>query len=252
MPRSLPLWATFAEALSLTARHSVRFFAWTCPIAAAGLSAVGAVALLPDDRLVFLFAWGSFALFFFAASCAFFVRTHRMLLIPGEPLAPLLGNTLAMGMWRYARGLAVIAALAVPCALAGWLCASRVSLDGLPDSAQAMLWFVLTYLLVQAGVAKRQLLYLPAVSLRHGRCWRESTAMGRGFGARLVLLNLLSGGYTLGVSAFAGWMVALVIPDGPQGLLECLTVVVGLPAQMGCFACLQAACYRRLSLDSTA
>jgi len=52
------------------------------------------------------------------------------------------------------------------------------------------------------------------------------------------------------VSVFAGWMVGNSSIDAPQGLLEFLTIVVGLPTQLGFFACLQAVCYGRLRLPS--
>jgi hypothetical protein len=107
---------------------------------------------------------------------------------------------------------------------------------------------ILAWLAAQAATARLLFLYLPDLSLGGVGSWRASRIMARGCRGRLALLGLTSGVYTLGVSAFAGWMVGMAF-TGPQGLLEFLTIVVGLPAQMGCFACLQAACHRRLCPD---
>jgi len=119
---------------------------------------------------------------------------------------------------------------------------------GLPGLLGPIAGFALPYLGLLALLSKRQLLYLTDISLNGHASWKDSTAMGRGFGWRLAGVNMVSGLFILGVSVFAGWMIGNSFVNAPQGLLEFLTIVVGLPAQLGFFACLQASCYGRLRL----
>lgn len=248
-PGRLAVLSTFAEALALSAKHSLRLFAWSAPVTVAGLAATAATALFPDIPAVYLGAPAAFLLYFAVAFCAFCVRVHRLILWPGEPASVLPVLTFPPGTWRYARGLAVAAAVGILPATAVWLALDALTPEGMPEAEWAALSLVLAFLAAQAAMARSLFLYLTGLSLRARGSWRASTAIARGCRGRLALLGLASGAYTLGVSVFAGWMVGMVFPNGPQGLLEFLTIVVGLPAQMGCFACLQAACYRRLSPD---
>lgn len=248
--RRLPVAGVFAEAIALWAGNSGRLFVWTSPIVALGLAAVGARALLPLSAAAHVGVSAAYLVFLVVSASAFSVRVHRMILLPGEPLPPFLSYILARGTWRYAGGVLVVAAMAVVPAVAGGGVSSLVSEVGLPEPLGDILGTALPYFLVQAVVAKRQLLFLTDISLHPGGSWRTSTAMGRGYGVRLAALNMLSGVYTLGVTLFTGWLVGTVFTEGPQDLLEFLTIVMGLPAQLGCFACLQAACYGRLSPDT--
>jgi hypothetical protein len=189
-----------------------------------------------------------FAMILVTFASAFSVRVHRMVLIPGEPLSSFSTQLKDRSTWRYAWGVLVVAAMGAVPAIAAGFTLSRIPESSLPPPLGSILAVVLPDLSAQVVVAKRQLLYLTGISLGRGNAWLASSTMGAGFGARLAAVNLLSASYTLGVSLFAGWLVGMAFTEGPQGLLEFLTIVVGLPAQLGCFACLQAVCYRRLSL----
>ena len=252
LPRALPVFAVFTEALTLTARHSGRLLIWSAPMVGFGLLIVAAEALQLFSPEVLAFAPAVVGLSLLILACAYSVQVHRLILVPYEAV-PYFPRVFSRSTWRYVSGFLVLALLAaVPGGVAGFA-AAWVS-----DAAELgpfgpVLIVLASYFVVQVVIAKRQLLYLTDISLHQGGFWRgswaASSAMGQGFGWRLAGLNLLSGLYTLSVSLFAGWLVGLVFPEGPQGQLEFLTIVVGLPAQLGCFACLQAACYRRLSLN---
>ena len=247
--RRLPVFGVFAEALTLAGRHSGKLFLWSFPVVTVGLLGVGTVALIPSSPEVVFGVPLVFAVISVFFASAFSVRVHRMVLIPGELPQPLSLQVKDHDTWRYARGVLLVAAMGAPAAIAAGYALSRIPENSLPAPLEYILAVIVPYLSVQVVVAKRQLLYLTGISLGRSTAWLASSTMGRGFGARLVAVNLLSALYTLGVSLFAGWLVGTAFTDGPQGLLEFLTIVVGLPAQLGCFACLQAACYRRLSFD---
>jgi hypothetical protein len=189
----------------------------------------------------------AFTLLVAALASAFSIRVHRMILVPGEHHCFLSTQLKERNTWRYFLGTVMVAAMGAVPALAVGFALSKIPEPGIPAPLGTILAFVLPYLAAQLVIAKRQLLYLTGISLGRGNAWTESTTMGEGYGVRLACVNLLSAVYTIGISLFAGWLVGLVFTTGPQGLLEFLTIVVGLPAQLGCFACLQAACYRRLS-----
>lgn len=220
---------------------------WTLPVVSTGLLGVGTIALAPDTPL---FGFGVpfvCALFVAALASAFSIRVHRMVLSPGGSQSSLSTQLKERNTWRYFLGTVMVAAMGAAPALAVGFALSKIPEPGIPAPLGTILAFVLPYLAAQLVIAKRQLLYLTGISLGRGNAWTESTTMGEGYGVRLACVNLLSAVYTIGISLFAGWLVGLVFTTGPQGLLEFLTIVVGLPAQLGCFACLQAACYRRLS-----
>jgi len=247
--RTLPVFGVFAEALVLSARNSARMFVWTLPVGVAGVLGVGAAVLLREVPFASLAALCAAAAYLVVLACAFSVRVHRMLLVPGERPVPFGGQFFTASTWRYVRGSLVVALMAViPMAL-GVAAASFASDAGLGFPLNAILAATLPYLAAQAVIAPRQILYLTDLSLRSRGSWAASTAMARGFHWRLRGVNLLGAGFSLVVTLFAGWLVGMAFAEGPQWALEFLTLAMGLPAQLVCFTCLQAACYRRLSLD---
>jgi hypothetical protein len=249
LARHLPVLGVFAEALALAAQNPGKLLFWTLPVVSVGLLGVGTVALVPYSPLAAFGVPLVFALIVATFASAFSIRVHRMVLNPGERPSPWSILLKERTTWRYVQGVLLVAAMGAVPALAVGFALSKIPEPGLPAPLGPILAVVLPYLSAQVVVAKRQLLYLTGISLSRSNAWVESTTMGAGFGGRLASVNLLSAVYTLGVSLFAGWLVGMVFTEGPQGLLEFLTIIVGLPAQLGCFACLQAACYRRLSLN---
>jgi len=249
LARNLPVFVVFAEALALAAQNPGKLLFWALPVVSAGLLGVGIVALTPYSPLLAFGVPFVFVLTMVAFASVFSIRVHRMVLVPGEQLPVLSTQLKERSTWRYFLGVLVIAAIGAVPAVGVGFALSRIPEPGLPVPLGAILNVILPYLAAQVVIAKRQLLYLTGISLGRGSAWTESTAMGEGFKLRLAFVNLLCALYTIGISLFAGWLVGMVFTTGPQGLLEFLTIVVGLPAQLGCFACLQAACYRRLSLN---
>jgi len=255
--RALPVLVVFAESLTLAGRHSRRFLPWSAPLGVCGMALVGLAFLLDGFSPMALPACEAlFLILGVGLGCAFSASIHRLLLLPGEPSGNLPVGITSPVTWRYVRGYLAVALLAViPATLGGFL-AARAAGSGIPV-LDVFLPFLLPYFLSQAAIAAPQLLYLPDVSLHAGSasggsCWRQGAAMARGYRLALIEVNLLSGVFTLGVSIFAGWVIGMIFPSGPQGVLEFLTVTAGLPAQVGTFACLQAACYRRLTLRPSA
>lgn len=238
----------FAEALTLAARHSARLLAWSGPLLAVGLLATAVQDAPIANPTAWALAQAVPGCALLALSASYSTRVHRMILLPGEPLPAPFQDAVAGTTWRYLLGLTVVGLCSIPPVLAAGLLVRAASGLGLPPPFDAVLEVVLPFLAVQATLAKRQLLYLPGISLRGPDPWQAATAMGRGYAWRLAGVNLLFGLYSLMVTLFAGWLVGNLFPEGPLGQLEVLTLAVGLPAQLGCFACLQAACYRRLSL----
>lgn len=254
--RTLPPFGVVAEALTLAARHTGKLLLWASPLALIGLAAVGALALAPESALLAICVPVGFALVLVVYWAGFSVRVHRLILLPDpdpdpdSTLTQARQRDLGGSVRRSIAGLLLLALLAVAPTVCGFIAGVSILQAGLPGLWGPIVAFVTPYLAVMALLGKRQLLYLTDISLNGHASWKTSSAMARGFGWRLAAINALSGLFILGISLFAGWMVGSAFADGPQGLLEFLTVVVGLPAQIGFFACLQAACYGRLRLPS--
>lgn len=236
----------------MAALNPGKMLLWTLPVVSAGLLGVGIVAVTPYSPLLAFGVPFVFVLIMVAFASVFSIRVHRMVLVPSNQLSVLSTQLKERSTWRYFSGMLLVAGMGSVPALAVGFALSKVPEPGPPAPLGTVLAFVLPYLAAQVVIAKRQLLYLTGISLGRVNAWRESTTMGEGFAFRLAFVNLLSALYTLGISLFAGWLVGMAFTTGPQGLLEFLTIVVGLPAQLGCFACLQAVCYRRLSLNPVA
>lgn len=256
--RALPVFGVVAEALTLAARHTGKLLLWVSPLALAGLAAVALLAFGPESAALALAVQAGFALALVVFWSAFSVRVHRLILLPppGPTSGPDSGpddvhaQDLPGSIRRSIGGLLLLALLAVLPTVCGLYLGGLIMDAGLPGLLGPIAGFALPYLGLLALLGKRQLLYLTDISLNGHASWKDSTAMGRGFGWRLAGVNMVSGLFILGVSVFAGWMIGNSFVNAPQGLLEFLTIVVGLPAQLGFFACLQAACYQRLRLPS--
>lgn len=278
--RTLPVFGVVAEALTLAARHTGKLLLWVSPLALMGLAAVGLLAVGPESDALSLGVQAGFALVLVVYWSAFSVRVHRLILLPspdqnadpvpvtnikpdegpdsvpdqGPDSGPGLGDErsrdLSGSVRRSVGGLLLLALLAVLPTVCGLYLGGLIMDAGLPGLLGPIAGFSVPYLALLAILGKRQLLYLTDISLNGHASWKDSTAMGRGFGWRLAAVNMLSGLFIMGVSVFAGWMVGNAFVNAPQGLLEFLTIVVGLPTQLGFFACLQAACYGRLRLPS--
>lgn len=284
--RALPVFGVVAEALTLAARHTGKLLLWVSPLALTGLAAVALLAFGPESAALSLAVQAGFALALVVFWSAFSVRVHRLILLspPGQNSGP--GSTsysrpddgpasvpdespepgsapgpdsgmddersrdLSGSIRRSIGGLLLLALLAVLPTVCGLYLGGLIMDAGLPGLLGPIAGFALPYLGLLALLGKRQLLYLTDISLNGHASWKDATAMGRGFGWRLAGVNMVSGLFILGVSVFAGWMIGNSFVNAPQGLLEFLTIVVGLPAQLGFFACLQAACYQRLRLPS--
>lgn len=280
--RTLPVFGVVAEALTLAARHTGKLLLWVSPLALTGFAAVALLAFGPESAALSLAVQAGFALVLVVYWSAFSVRVHRLILLPDSGLTsgpnsapdsrpddgpdsvpdessdsgsdPGLGDErsrdLPGSVRRSIGGLLLLGLLAVLPTVCGLYLGGLIMDAGLPGLLGPIAGFALPYLGLLALLGKRQLLYLTDISLNGHASWKDSTAMGRGFGWRLASVNMLSGLFILGVSVFAGWMIGNSFVNAPQGLLEFLTIVVGLPAQLGFFACLQAACYGRLRLPS--
>jgi len=268
--RALPVFGVVAEALTLAARHTGKLLLWVSPLALTGLAAVGLLAIGPESAALSLAVQAGFALVLVVYWSAFSVRVHRLILLPTSGLhsgpdsrpddGPNSGPDEGLGdersrdlpgsVRRSIGGLVLLGLLAVLPTVCGLYLGGLIMDAGLPGLLGPIAAFAVPYLGLLALLGKRQLLYLTDISLNGHASWRDSTAMGRGFGLRLAGVNMVSGLFILGVSVFAGWMIGNSFVNAPQGLLEFLTIVVGLPTQLGFFACLQAACYQRLRLPS--
>lgn len=272
--RALPVFGVVAEALTLAARHTGKLLLWVSPLAMTGLAAVALLAFGPESAALALAVQAGFAVVLVVFWSAFSVRVHRLILLsnpdpnsrpdagqnsvpeegsdPGFDSAPddVHAQDLPGSIRRSIGGLLLLALLAVLPTVCGLYLGGLIMDAGLPGLLGPIAGFALPYLGLLALLGKRQLLYLTDISLNGHASWKDSTAMGRGFGWRLAGVNMVSGLFILGVSVFAGWMIGNSFVNAPQGLLEFLTIVVGLPAQLGFFACLQAACYGRLRLPS--
>lgn len=246
-PGNLPVFGVFADALALAARNSTRLLIWSAPVGLTGLAAVGAAALLGGAPPAFLSAMACAALGLGVLASAFSVRVHRMLLLPLEPLLSFSGQFSSPFTWRYFRGALALTLLAVVPAGLGAAGALAGAAAGLGPPWDFLLAALLPCLTVQAFMAPLQLVHMTGLSLRAGGSWRASVALARGNLRRLCAVNLLCAGFCILVALFAGWLVGMAFEDGPQGLLELLTLAVGFPAQLVLFTCLQAACYGRLA-----
>ncbi|GFK96010.1 hypothetical protein NNJEOMEG_03884 [Fundidesulfovibrio magnetotacticus] len=263
--RGLPAGRVLGEALALASGHCWTLLAWSASMPAVGLLLMGLGVLAgasgPWAVALTLFIWAIMG----GLLARFWVRAHRLMLLPPDRE----GLPAPEGRVRSCLWAMVLLTLAsVPAWVAGQVLARAMgqaldlALDLAPGlaparsgpvaSLEAVVSLLLPFFAVQALMARRVLLYLPGVSLGRRAPWSLATAMGRGHGLALARLNLCAGGFTVGVSLFAGWLVGMAFPHGPQGLLELLTLLVGLPAQAVFVACLQAACYRRLTLDPEA
>lgn len=272
--RALPVFGVVAEALTLAARHTGKLLLWVSPLALTGLAAVGLLAIGPESAALSLAVQAGFALVLVVYWSAFSVRVHRLILLPNPGLHPapdskpddgpnsgpdegldpgpddVHAQDLPGSVRRSIGGLVLLGLLAVLPTVCGLYLGGLIMDAGLPGLFGPIAAFTVPYLGLLALLGKRQLLYLTDISLNGHASWKDSTAMGRGFGWRLAGVNMVSGLFILGVSVFAGWMIGNSFVNAPQGLLEFLTIVVGLPTQLGFFACLQAACYGRLRLPS--
>ncbi|WP_027189625.1 hypothetical protein [Fundidesulfovibrio putealis] len=268
--RTLPVFGVVAEALTLAARHTGKLLLWVSPLALTGLAAVGLLAIGPESAALSLAVQAGFALVLVVYWSAFSVRVHRLILLPtsgpnsapgsrpddgpnsgpGDGLGDERSRDLPGSVRRSVGGLLLLGLLAVLPTVCGLYLGGLIMDAGLPGLLGPIAAFTVPYFGLLALLGKRQLLYLTDISLNGHASWKDATAMGRGFGLRLAGVNMVSGLFILGVSVFSGWMIGNSFVNAPQGLLEFLTIVVGLPAQLGFFACLQAACYGRLRLPS--
>ncbi|MFP5222275.1 MAG: hypothetical protein ACLGSA_08305 [Acidobacteriota bacterium] len=279
-PRTLPVFGVVAEALALAARHTGKLLLWVSPLALIGLAAVGVLAFSPESATLSVAVPLGFAVVLVLYWSVFSVRVHRLILLPdpdsthgslpdtapgsdvnSKPVSGLESSPdsgpedqrardLPGSIRRSVGGLLLLALMAVLPTVCGLYLGGLILDAGLPGILGPITAFAGPYLALLGLLGKRQLLYLTDLSLNGRASWKDSTAMGRGFGWRLAGVNMLSGLFILGISVFAGWMVGNSFTNAPQGLLEFLTIVVGLPAQLGFFACLQAVCYGRLRLPS--
>ncbi len=246
---ALPVLGVFVEALGLAARHSGRLFLWSLLPGCAGLAVAGA-AFLDLDPATFITVLGALAAIVFVSSCAFSVRVHRHILLPSPPGETLAALLFERRMWRYAGESACAALLSmIPAAAGAAAAAVLAGALGLPPGWTFALEAVLPLAAAQACLAGWQLVRLTSIPVRDAS--PPGTGRGLASGHRLGLAGvaLLNCGYAVGVSLFAGWLVGLAFPyaGGDESRLELFTLAVGLPAQFCFYACLQAACFRRLA-----
>lgn len=247
--RALPVGRVLGETLTLSAEHCWSLLGMSASMPAAGLLLLGLGVLLGAEGAwavaLTLAIWLAMAVLL----AGFSVKVHRLLLEPadrwGRP--PARGRTR-----RYLGAMGLLAVASLPAWALARMAVLALDQQGLPAPLGAILSLLLPFFAVQAVMARRVLLYLPGVSLGRRSPWAAATTMGRGAGRQLLCLNVCGGLYTVGVSLFAGWLVGAAFPRGPQDMLELMTLLVGLPAQAVFIVCLQAACYRRLTLDPEA